>query len=81
MKREFICFDQAQKMQKSNNSPTFSSFVRTIDIISDMSFLISSATVFLNRLYLLLRLFRIFVLGTAFNDVLGGLIEGTVIKR
>ena len=79
MKRGFICFGQAKKKQKSNNNPTFSSFVRTIDRISDMSFLISSVTVFLNRLYLLLRLYRIFVLDAAFNDILGSLIEGTVI--
>ena len=51
-----------------------------IDRISDMSFLISSLKAFLNKLYLLLCLFRIFFLGTVFNDVLGGLIEGTVIK-
>ena len=77
-------------MQKSNKNPTFSSFVRTIGRISDMSFLISSVTVFSNKLYLLLRLFRIFFFwlggggggaGAAFNVVLGGLLERTVIKR
>ena len=68
-------------MQKSNNSLTFSSFIRTIGRIYDMSFLISSVTAFLNKFFLLLRLFRIFVLGAAFNDIVGGLIEGTVIKR
>ena len=42
-----------KQLQKSNNSSTFSSFVRTIDRISDMSLLISSSTAFLNKLYLI----------------------------
>lgn len=91
MKRESI---RKTKMQIHHNSPTFCSLVRTIGRISDMPFLIFSVTVFLNRDSVsvsgdttwrqatsgsLISLpIQDFFLETAFNNVLAGLIEGTI---